>query len=366
MSKKTPFYDLHEKAGAKLVDFAGFQMPVQYAGIKTEHAAVREGVGIFDVSHMGEFYISGPEALDLIQKVTVNDASKLTEGKAQYTCMCYEDGGIVDDLIVYKLFDDAGYIAVVNASNIEKDLNWILDNNAFDAEVRNQSDDTCLLAVQGPKSVETLQKLTDLDLSEIGFYSFKMGSLAGMDNVVFSATGYTGEKGFELYFDKNQVDPEKIWNAIMEAGEEYGIEPCGLGARDTLRLEMGFALYGNDITKDTHPLEARLGWITKFEKGDFIGKEVLQQKKEEGLKRQLVGFVVEGERNIPRQGYEIQNDAGEAIGEVTSGTMSITLGKGIGMGYVTKELAAEGTEIQIAIRKKTAKATVTRPPFIKR
>lgn len=366
MSKKTPFYAIHEKAGAKLVDFAGFQMPVQYAGIKTEHAAVREAVGIFDVSHMGEFYISGPEALDLIQKVTVNDASKLTEGKAQYTCMCYEDGGIVDDLIIYKLFNDAGYMAVVNASNIEKDLNWILDNNAFDAEVRNQSDDTCLLAVQGPKSIETLQKLTDLDLSDIGFYSFKTGNLGGMDGVVFSATGYTGEKGFELYFGKHHADPERVWNTIMGAGEEFGIEPCGLGARDTLRLEMGFALYGNDITKDTHPLEARLGWITKFEKGHFIGKEVLQQKKEEGLKRQLVGFIVEGERNIPRQGYEIQNDAGEAIGEVTSGTMSITLGKGIGMGYVAKEFAAEGTEIQIAIRKKTAKATVTRPPFIKK
>jgi aminomethyltransferase len=366
MSKKTPFYDLHKKAGAKLVDFVGFQMPVQYAGIKTEHAAVREAVGMFDVSHMGEFYISGPEALDLIQKVTVNDASKLTEGKAQYTCMCYEDGGIVDDLIVYKLFDDAGYIAVVNASNIEKDLNWILDNNAFDAKVKDQSDDTCLLAVQGPKSVDTLQKLTDLDLSDISFYSFEMGSLAGMDNVVFSATGYTGEKGFELYFDKNQVDPEKAWNAITEAGEEFGIEPCGLGARDTLRLEMGYALYGNDISKKTDPLEARLGWITKFDKGDFIGKEALQKKKEEGLHRRLVGFVVEGERNIPRQGYEIQNDAGEAIGEVTSGTMSITLGKGIGMGYVAKEFAAEGTEIQIAIRKKTAKAKVTRPPFIKK
>lgn len=366
MSKKTSFYAIHEKAGAKLVEFAGFHMPVQYAGIKTEHAAVREAVGIFDVSHMGEFYISGPEALDLIQKVTVNDASKLTEGKAQYTCMCYEDGGIVDDLIIYKLFNDAGYMAVVNASNIEKDLNWILDNNSFDAEVRDQSDDTCLLAVQGPKSIETLQKLTDLDLSDIGFYSFKTGNLGGMDGVVFSATGYTGEKGFELYFGKHHADPERVWNAIMEAGEEFGIEPCGLGARDTLRLEMGFALYGNDITKDTHPLEARLGWITKFEKGHFIGKEVLQQKKEEGLKRQLVGFIVEGERNIPRQGYEIQNDAGEAIGEVTSGTMSITLGKGIGMGYVAKEFAAEGTEIQIAIRKKTAKATVTRPPFIKK
>jgi aminomethyltransferase len=366
MPKKTSFYSIHEQAGAKLVDFAGFEMPVQYAGIKTEHAVVREAVGIFDVSHMGEFYIHGPEALNLLQMVTVNDVSKLVEGKAQYTCMCYEDGGIVDDLIVYKLFDDAGYIAVVNASNIEKDLNWILDNNSFDAEVRDQSDDTCLLAVQGPKSVETLQKLTDLNLSEIGFYSFKMGSLAGMENVAFSATGYTGEKGFELYFDKNHVDPEKVWNSIMEAGKEFGIEPCGLGARDTLRLEMGYALYGNDITQDTHPLEARLGWITKFDKGDFIAKEILQQKKEEGLERQLVGFVLEGERSIPRQGYIIQNDAGEEIGEVTSGTMSITLGKGIGMGYVAKDYAAEGTGIQIAIRKKTAEATITRPPFIKK
>ena len=366
MSKKTPFYAIHEQAGAKLVDFAGFQMPVQYDGIKTEHTAVREAVGIFDVSHMGEFYVHGPEALDLLQKVTVNDVSKLVEGKAQYTCMCYDDGGIVDDLIIYKLYDDNGYIAVVNASNIEKDLNWILDNNSFDAEVINQSDDTCLLAVQGPKSVETLQKLTDLDLSDIGFYSFKMGSLAGMENVVFSATGYTGEKGFELYFDKNTADPEKIWNAIMEAGEEFGIEPCGLGARDTLRLEMGFALYGNDITKDTHPLEARLGWITKLDKGDFNGREVLQQKKEEGWDRQLIGFEVEGKRNIPRQGYTIQNDVGEEIGVVTSGTMSITLGKGIGMGYVDRAYKEEGTEIQIAIRKRQAKAIVTRPPFIKK
>jgi aminomethyltransferase len=366
MPNKTPFHAIHKKAGAKLVDFAGFEMPVQYAGIKTEHHAVREALGIFDVSHMGEFYIHGPEALDLLQLVTVNDVAKLTDGKAQYTCMCYDDGGIVDDLIIYKLFDDNGYIAVVNASNIEKDLNWILDNNSFDAEVKDQSDDTCLLAVQGPKSVETLQKLTDLDLSEIEFYSFKMGSLAGMENVVFSATGYTGEKGFELYFDKNHVDPKKVWNAIMEAGQEFGIEPCGLGARDTLRLEMGFALYGNDITQDTHPLEARLGWITKFDKGDFIGKEALQQKKEEGLKRQLVGFEVEGARNIPRQGYEILSKDGEQIGIVTSGTMSITLGAGIGMGYVNKEYKDEGTEIRIAIRKREATATVTRPPFIKK
>lgn len=366
MPKQTPFHSVHEKLGGKLVDFAGFEMPVQYKGIKIEHAAVREAVGVFDVSHMGEFYVSGPEALDLIQKVTVNDASKLVPGKAQYSCMCYEDGGIVDDLIVYRLYQDNEYMLVVNASNIEKDWNWINENNTFDAKVYDNSPDTALLAVQGPKSVETLQKLTDLDLSSIGFYSFKMGDLAGLGEVVFSATGYTGEKGFELYFDKNTVDPEAVWHAIFEAGEEFGIEPCGLGARDTLRLEMGYALYGNDITKDTHPLEARLGWITKFDKSDFNAKEVLLAKKEAGLDRRLVGFVIDDPRSIPRHGYEIKNENGEKIGHVTSGTMSITLGKGIGMGYVEKAYAAEGSAIHIAIRKKTAVAEVTRPPFIKK
>lgn len=366
MVQKTPFHSIHQEIGGKLVEFAGFDMPVQYKGIKVEHAAVRNAVGVFDVSHMGEFFISGPEALDLIQKVTVNDASKLVPGKAQYSCMCYEDGGIVDDLIVYKLFEENQFILVVNASNIEKDLAWINANNIFDAQVYDNSPDTALLAVQGPKSLETLQKLTELDLSSIGFYSFKMGSLAGMDGVVFSATGYTGEKGFELYFDKNTVDPQKVWESIFKAGEEFGIEPCGLGARDTLRLEMGYALYGNDITKETHPLEARLGWITKFDKGDFIGKEALLNKKEEGVHRQMIGFVMEDERSIPRQGYEIMNEAGEKIGEVTSGTMSITLGKGIGMGYVEKPFNADGTAIQITIRKKLAAAIVQKPPFIKK
>ncbi len=364
MPKKTPFYDLHEKAGAKLVDFAGFEMPVQYAGIKSEHAAVRERVGMFDVSHMGEFFVSGPNALELIQKVTVNDASKLSPGKAQYSCMCYEDGGIVDDLIIYQTKEDE-YMLVVNASNIDKDFDWISSQNTMNADLVNVSDKCALLAVQGPRSVEALQKLTDTDLSAINFYTFEEGKLNGAD-VYFSATGYTGEKGFELYFDTEEVDAEEVWNAIMEAGEEFGIEPCGLGARDTLRLEMGFALYGNDITKHTHPLEARLGWITKFDKGDFIARDVLLQKKEEGLKRQLVGFTVEGKRNIPRQGYEIQNAEGETIGEVTSGTMSITLGTGIGMGFVAKEYTAEGTDIQIVIRNKTAEATVSRPPFIKK
>lgn len=366
MIQKTPFHSIHQQVGGKLVEFAGFDMPVQYKGIKIEHAAVRETVGVFDVSHMGEFFISGPEALDLIQKITVNDASKLVPGKAQYSCMCYKDGGIVDDLIVYKLFEENQFILVVNASNIEKDLAWINENNTFDAEVFNNSTNTALLAVQGPKSVETLQKLTDLDLSSIGFYSFKMGALAGMDGIVFSATGYTGEKGFELYFDINHVDPKAVWEAIFEAGKEFGIEPCGLGARDTLRLEMGYVLYGNDITKETHPLEARLGWITKFDKGDFIGKEALLKKKENGVHRQLIGFVMEDDRSIPRHGYEILSETGEKIGEVTSGTMSITLGKGIGMGYVEKPFNEDGTSIQIAIRKKQAAAKVQKPPFIKK
>lgn len=366
MIKNTPFHTIHQEIGGKLVDFAGYNMPVQYKGIKIEHTAVREAVGVFDVSHMGEFYITGPQALDLIQKVTVNDVAKLVPGKAQYSCMCYEDGGIVDDLIVYKLFTENEYMLVVNASNIEKDLTWINQNNTFDAQVQDMSNVTALLAVQGPKSLETLQKLTELDLGSISFYSFKIGSLAGFEGVIFSATGYTGEKGFELYFDVTTVDPKMVWEAIFEAGEEFGIVPCGLGARDTLRLEMGYALYGNDISKDSHPLEARLGWITKFDKGDFIAKDVLLKKKEEGINRQLVGFVLQDERSIPRHEYEILNENGDKIGEVTSGTMSITLGKGLGMGYVEKAYIAEGTEIQIAIRKKTAIATVTRPPFIKK
>jgi len=366
MLKTTPFHSIHEKIGGKLVEFAGFEMPVQYKGIKIEHAAVRNNVGVFDVSHMGEFFIKGPEALQLIQHISVNDASKLVPGKAQYSCMCYDDGGIVDDMIVYKLFAENEYMLVVNGANVEKDLEWVNKQNTFNATVVDNSDDTCLLAVQGPKSVETLQKLTDINLSEIGFYSYKMGTLAGFENVVFSATGYTGEKGFELYFDKNTTNPEAIWDAIFEAGEEFGIEPCGLGARDTLRLEMGFALYGNDITKDTHPLEARLGWITKLDKEDFIGKKALTNKKEQGNSRQLVGFEMNDERNIPRHGYDIVDNSGNVIGEVASGTMSITLGKGIGMGYVKKEYAEEGNTIYIAIRKKTGEATITRPPFIKK
>ncbi|MFV1883952.1 MAG: glycine cleavage system aminomethyltransferase GcvT [Balneola sp.] len=364
MPNKTPFYSIHKKMGGKLVDFAGFEMPVQYKGIKAEHAAVREAVGVFDVSHMGEFFISGPKAFDLVQKVTVNDVSKLVPGKAQYSCMCYEDGGIVDDLIVYKLGEEE-YLLVVNGANVKKDFDWISSQNSMNAELENKSDDYALLAVQGPNAAPALQKLTDVDMEGVGFYAFTSGKLAGADMII-SGTGYTGEKGFELYFDINSADPEAVWNAIFEAGEEFGIEPCGLGARDTLRLEMGYALYGNDITKDTHPLEARLGWITKFDKGDFIGKEALLKKKEEGIDRQMVGFVMSDERSIPRNGYEITNENGDSIGVVTSGTMSITLGKGVGMGYVEKAYAAEGSAINIAIRNKSAAAVVTRPPFIKK
>jgi aminomethyltransferase len=362
--KTTPFHAIHEKVGGKLVDFAGFEMPVQYKGIKIEHAAVRNDVGVFDVSHMGEFFVKGEHALDLIQKVTVNDASKLVPGKAQYSCMCYEDGGIVDDLIVYMLAENE-YMLVVNGANVDKDFDWISSQNTMNAELINESDEYALLAVQGPKAAQALQSLTDVEMDKVGFYAFTTGKLAGVDMII-SGTGYTGEKGFELYFKTEGVDVQQVWDDIFEAGKDFGIEPCGLGARDTLRLEMGFALYGNDITKDTHPLEARLGWITKFDKGDFVGKEALQKIKEEGNTRQLVGFVMNDERNIPRHGYAIVNDSGEEIGVVTSGTMSITLGKGLGMAYVPKEMAKEGNTIKIAIRKKVGEATITRPPFIKK
>lgn len=364
MLKKTPFYNIHRKNGAKLVEFAGFEMPVQYKGIKAEHTAVREKAGVFDVSHMGEFFVSGPKALDLIQKVTVNDASKLSSGKAQYSCMCYEDGGIVDDLLVY-MFAENDYMLVVNGANIDKDFSWIESQNTMGATLVNRSENYALLAVQGPDSEKTLQKLTGINLTEIRYYSFKTGILADAEMII-SATGYTGEKGFELYFETPKYDAEVIWNAIIKAGEEFGIEPCGLGARDTLRLEMGYALYGNDITQNTHPLEARLGWITKLDKEDFAGKKALLKIKEEGLTRRLAGFEMLEDRQIPRHGYEIMNERGEAIGRVTSGTMSITLGKGIGMGYVRNGYETTGTTIYISIRSKNAPAVVTIPPFIKK
>lgn len=365
MLKRTPFYELHEQAGAKLIDFGGFEMPVQYDSIRKEHNAVRDSVGVFDVSHMGEFFVSGPEALDLIQYVTVNDASKLEPGKAQYTVMCYEDGGIVDDLIVYMLDEDE-YMLVVNASNIEKDFDWIDKQNNFDTELTNKSEDYCLLAVQGPQSVKTLQKLTKTDLGDIGFYRFAYSDLAGFGDIILSGTGYTGEKGFEIYFDKNEADPAEIWNAIIEAGEEFDIEPCGLGARDTLRLEMGFALYGNDITKETNPLEARLGWLTKLDKEEFIGRSALKKVKENGLNRKLVGFTIDDKRSIPRKGYTILDDDDNQIGTVTSGSRSITLGKNIGMGYISIDYTEEGSEVYIEIRNKKAKAVVENPPFLEK
>lgn len=365
MSKRTPFYQEHEKLGAKIIDFGGFDMPVQYEGIKQEHMAVRENAGLFDVSHMGEFFVRGPEALNLIQKVTINDASKLVPGKAQYTAMCYEDGGIVDDLLVYKLSDDE-YMLVVNASNIEKDWDWITGQNSMNAEVENRSDDYALLALQGPKSAEILQKLTETDVSVIKFYTFETGAVADQPGVIISATGYTGEKGFELYIDTQMADAGKIWSEIMKAGKEFGLEPAGLGARDTLRLEMGFALYGNDITKDTNPLEAGLGWLTKLDKGDFVGKEALIEIKEKGKNRKLTGFVIDEGRNVPRSGYKILDSDGNEIGFVTSGTQSISLNKGIGMGYIDIDHAEEGEQINIQIRKKEVSATVSKPPFYKK
>ncbi len=363
MSKRTPFYAIHKQAGAKLIDFGGWQMPVRYGSITKEHNAVRNSAGLFDVSHMGEFFVSGPRAIDLIQYVCINDASKLKPGKAQYSAMCYEDGGIVDDLIIYMLAEEA-FMLVVNASNIVKDFEWISRHNSFEAQLHDRSDEMCLLAVQGPKSVQTLQKLTDVDLSKIKFYTFETGELAGFDDIILSATGYTGEKGFELYFNKNKADPSKIWHKIMEAGSGFDIKPCGLGARDTLRLEMGFALYGNDITKNTNPFEARLGWLTKLNKNNFIGKKALQKIKDNGIERKLMGFIVEDSRTIPRQGYKIVDEQGLEIGEVTSGSRSITLNKNIGMGYIPVEKAETGTKIYIQVRNREAKASVVSPPFL--
>jgi aminomethyltransferase len=365
MAKRTPLYEKHQEYGAKMIDFGGFDMPVQYKGIKQEHMAVRQAAGLFDVSHMGEFIISGPEALKWIQKITINDASKLKPGRAQYSAMCYEDGGIVDDLLVYRLQDDS-FMLVVNASNIEKDMEWILSHNSFEADFRDRSDSISLLAIQGPKSPELLQRMTDLKLNEIPYYSFEKGSIAGQTDVIISATGYTGEKGFELYIDTKKADPAVIWDALFQHGNDYGLQAAGLGARDTLRLEMGLALYGNDITAETTPLEARLGWLTKFEKGPFIGSEALKKQKEEGLKRKLMGFKIEDSRQIPRTGYDICSANGEKTGFVTSGSQSISLGIGIGMGYLPIEDAIEGNTIYISIRKKLIPANVTKPPFLKK
>lgn len=365
MLKRTPFFEQHQQAGAKLIDFGGFEMPVQYSGIKKEHEAVRTAAGIFDVSHMGEVLFKGPNAKDAVQYLTVNDVEKLVPGKAQYSAMCYEDGGIVDDLIVYMISDQE-YLLVVNASNKDKDLNWMISNNPHKAEIVDISDDTCLLAVQGPKSIEILQKLTDIPLDSIKFYTFVQGVFCGYPDVIISATGYTGEKGFELYFNKNTVSPANIWNRIMEAGEDSGLLPAGLGARDTLRLEMGYALYGNDISKDTNSLEAGLGWITKLDKGEFIGRDALLKVKETGVSRKLTGFVTDQPRDIPRNGYRIADEHGSIIGVVTSGTQSITEVKGVGMGYVATSHTTPGSRIMIEIRGKFCPATTAKAPFITR
>jgi len=358
--KNTALTHIHEELGAKIVPFAGYNMPVQYEGINIEHETVRNGVGVFDVSHMGEFYLKGENALALIQKVTSNDASVLNDGKVQYTCMPNNDGGIVDDLLVYRIKEDE-FLLVVNASNIEKDWNWISQHNDLGVEMINSSDEISLLAVQGPDTAKALQSLTDIDLSNMKYYSFEIGTFAGIEDVIISATGYTGSGGFEIYFKNNAA--EKIWEAIFKAGQDVGIKPIGLAARDTLRLEMGFCLYGNDITDTTSPIEAGLGWITKFTK-DFVNAEAIKKQKEEGVTRKLIAFEIT-EKGIPRQGYEIVNGEGNVIGEVTSGTMSPSLKKGIGLGYVTKEFAKRDTEIFIQIRKKAIAAKIVRLPFYK-
>lgn len=357
--KQIPLNDLHVRLGGKMVPFAGYNMPVRYSSDLEEHMTVRNGVGVFDVSHMGEFTVKGPNALDLIQRVTSNDASKLSDGQAQYSCLPNEQGGIVDDLIVYKIRDN-DYLIVVNASNIEKDWNWFTRFNTKNAELKNISDDICLFAVQGPKAAAVVRKLTSIELSAIPYYHFVIGKLGGVDNVIISNTGYTGAGGFELYVGKD--DALKVWNAVFDAGKDSGIKPIGLGARDTLRLEMGFCLYGNDIDDTTSPLEAGLGWITKFTK-EFTNSDALRKQKEEGIKRKLVGFKMI-DRGIPRHDYLIKDSSGNSIGKVTSGTISPVLGVGIGLGYVSTEFSAVGTEIFIDVRGKGLKAVIHKPPFI--
>jgi glycine cleavage system T protein (aminomethyltransferase) len=359
--KNTALTKTHEALGAKMVPFAGYNMPVSYEGVNIEHETVRKGVGVFDVSHMGEFLIEGPKALELIQKVTTNDASKLTVGKAQYSCLPNETGGIVDDLIVYRVKDET-YLLVVNASNIDKDWAHISKyNEVIGAEMRNISDDYSLLAIQGPKAVEAMQSITSVDLSAIKFYNFVVGDFAGVDHVIISATGYTGSGGFEIYCKNSEV--QQVWDKVLEAGADFGIKPIGLAARDTLRLEMGYCLYGNDIDDTTSPFEAGLGWITKFTK-EFVNSENLAKEKAEGSKRKLIAFQME-ERGIPRAGYPILDTDGNEIGKVTSGTMSPSLSKGIGLGYVTTEFSKVDTPIQIKIRKNSVLATVVKLPFYK-
>jgi aminomethyltransferase len=359
--KNTPFTEKHIALGAKMASFAGYNMPISYSGINEEHHTVRNNAGVFDVSHMGEFMLKGPKALDLIQRVTTNDASKLTAGKAQYSCLPNNDGGIVDDLLVYCIEENNVYLLVVNASNIEKDWNWIQQFNTEGVDMENISDKTGLLAVQGPNAVKLMQELTDMDLINLKYYTFAKGTFAGVENVLVSATGYTGAGGVEIYFEDKDGAGDKIWNAIFSVGEPAGLKPIGLAARDTLRLEMGFCLYGNDIDDTTSPLEAGLGWITKFTK-DFTNRAAIEKQKTEGVSRKLVGFEMV-DKGIPRHDYEIKDAAGNVIGKVTSGTQSPSLGKAIGLGYVTNEHAAVDSEIFIAVRDKALKAKVVKLPF---
>ena len=359
--KSTALEQIHIALGAKMVPFAGYNMPVQYSGLRQEHAAVRERAGMFDVSHMGEFFVEGPDAIPFLQKVTSNDVSKLIPGKIQYSCFPNEQGGIVDDLLVY-CFSEEHFLLVVNASNMDKDWNHLQNyTSGFEVELSNQSDDYSLLAVQGPKATEILQTLTQVNLNEIRYYNFIIGRIAGIEEVIISATGYTGAGGFELYVPNEHA--AKLWNSVIEAGESYGLLPAGLGARDTLRLEMGMCLYGNDIDDTTSPLEAGLGWITKFSK-DFISSQTFAKQKEEGLSKKLVGFEMI-DRGIPRHGYEIAKN-GKVVGRVTSGTASPSTGKNIGMGYVPIELSAEGSEFDVLIRNKSIKAQVVKLPFYKK
>lgn len=359
--KNTPFTEKHIALGAKMAAFAGYNMPISYTGINEEHAAVRSNAGVFDVSHMGEFILKGEDALDLIQRVTSNDAAKLTAGKAQYSCMPNENGGIVDDLLVYCLEENKSYMIVVNASNIEKDWNWISTYNTKKVEMHNISDKTCLLAIQGPNATKILQPLTAMDIMNLQYYTFTKGVFAGVENVIVSATGYTGAGGVEIYFEDKDDNAEKVWNAIFELGDPAGLKPIGLGARDTLRLEMGYCLYGNDIDDTTSPLEAGLGWITKFNK-DFTAKDILEKQKANGLERKLVGFEMV-EKGIPRHGYEIKDFSGMTIGVVTSGTQSPSLGKGIGMGYVRNVFSRLDSNIYIKIRDRLLQARVVKFPF---
>ncbi len=359
--KQTAFYQYHKELGAKIVPFAGYEMPIEYSGINNEHLTVRNGVGVFDVSHMGEFWVKGPNAIDLVQKVTSNDAKALSIGQAQYSCFPNGKGGIVDDLLVYKYAEEK-YLLVVNASNIEKDWAWVNEQNTMGAELENASDAISQLAIQGPKATAVLQKLTEINLSEIEYYTFVTGAIAGAEDVIISNTGYTGSGGFELYMYNK--DAAKVWKAIFEAGIEEEILPIGLAARDTLRLEKGFCLYGNDIEDTTSPIEAGLGWITKFnDQNSFIDKDYLLKQKEEGVTKRLRGFVMI-DRGIPRKDYEIVNDSDEVIGRVTSGTMSPMLKQGIGMGYINKGYTKFETEVYIKVRNRKLKAKVVKIPFV--